>query len=301
MRHFPTKILLATDGSKDAFLALRAAVDLSARTGSELHVVHAWLPFPDRSHPSIAVASDAALYEREAQKTLFEELDKVEAAGGAASGAHLERGRPAETISDLAEELKAGLVVVGSRGLGPVMRLVMGSVSEGVIALATCPVLVMRGGEDAWPPSRVVVGDDSSPGAKGAGDLAASIAGIVGASVLLVRAVPVVWDVSEAARLVEDVALPRRAALGGHELFLASRARRLEETSGIRPRVRVREGEAASSLILEAAEEVEGSPLIAVGRRGLGLLERLRLGSVSTKVLRAATGPVLVSPSWPPP
>ena len=298
MSHFPTKILLATDGSKDAFLALRAAVDLSARTGSELHVVHAWLPFPDHSHPSIAVAPDAALYEREAQKLLFEELDKVEAAGGAASGGHLERGRPAETISDLAEELEVGLVVVGSRGLGPVMRLVMGSVSEAVIDLATCPVLVLRGGEGAWPPSRVVVGDDSSPGAKGAGDLAASIAGIVGASVLLVRAVPMVRDVSEAARFVEDAAaLPHQATLGRHELFLAARARRLEEASGLRPRVRVRGGEAASSLILEAAEEGEGPPLIAVGRRGLGPLERLRLGSVSTKVLRAAMGPLLVIPS----
>ena len=298
MSHFPTKILLATDGSKDAFLALRAAVDLSARTGSELHVVHAWLPFPDHSHPSIAVAPDAALYEREAQKLLFEELDKVEAAGGAASGGHLERGRSAETISDLAEELEVGLVVVGSRGLGPVMRLVMGSVSEAVIDLATCPVLVLRGGEGAWPPSRVVVGDDSSPGAKGAGDLAASIAGIVGASVLLVRAVPMVRDVSEAARFVEDAAaLPHQATLGRHELFLAARARRLEEASGLRPRVRVRGGEAASSLILEAAEEGEGPPLIAVGRRGLGPLERLRLGSVSTKVLRAAMGPVLVIPS----
>ena len=298
MIHFPTKILLATDGSKDAFLALRTAVDLSARTGSELHVVHAWLPFPDHSHPSIAVAPDAALYEREAQKLLFEELDKVEAAGGAASGGHLERGRPAETISDLAEELEVGLVVVGSRGLGPVMRLVMGSVSEAVIDLATCPVLVLRGGEGAWPPSRVVVGDDSSPGAKGAGDLAASIAGIVGASVLLVRAVPMVRDVSEAARFVEDAAaLPHQATLGRHELFLAARARRLEEASGLRPRVRVRGGEAASSLILKAAEEGEGPPLIAVGRRGLGPLERLRLGSVSTKVLRAAMGPVLVIPS----
>jgi nucleotide-binding universal stress UspA family protein len=248
MSHFPTNILLATDGSKDAFLALRAAVDLSARTGSELHVVHAWLPFPDHSHPSIAVAPDA-LYEREAQKLLFEELDKVEDAGGAASGAHLERGRPAETISDLADQLEAGLVVVGSRGLGPVMRLVMGSVSEGVIDLATCPVLVMRGGEGAWPPSRVVVGDDSSPGAKGAGDLAASIAGIVGASVLLVRAVPMVRDVSEAARFVEGAAaLPHQATLGRHELFLASRARRLEEASGLRPRVRVRGGERCGPL-----------------------------------------------------
>ena len=115
---------------------------------------------------------------------------------------------------------------------------------------------------------------------------------------LLVRAVPVVWDVSEAVGFVEDAAAsPRQATLGRHELFLASRARRLEEASGLRPRVRVRGEEAASSLILEAAEEGEGSPLIAVGRRELGRLERLRIGSVSAKVLRAATGPVLVSPS----
>ena len=51
---FPTKILLATDGSEDAALATRAAADLSIRTGSELYVVHAWrfvapiLPIPAR-------------------------------------------------------------------------------------------------------------------------------------------------------------------------------------------------------------------------------------------------------------
>jgi len=39
---FPTKIVLATDGSEDANLALRAAVDLVEKTGSELHVVHTW-------------------------------------------------------------------------------------------------------------------------------------------------------------------------------------------------------------------------------------------------------------------
>lgn len=77
---------MATDGSDDAALALRAAVDLSVRTGSDLHVVHAWQPFPDHSHPSIAVALDVALYEREAEKILFGQLDEVKAAGDSASG-----------------------------------------------------------------------------------------------------------------------------------------------------------------------------------------------------------------------
>src|SRR3712207_9215315 len=77
------------------------------------------------------------------------------------AGAHLRKGRPAEEIVALAEELDAGLVVLGSRGLGLVKRLVVGSVAEGVVSLAPCPVLVVRGGEAAWPPSRVVVGDRS--------------------------------------------------------------------------------------------------------------------------------------------
>ena len=45
---FPTKILLATDGSKDAALAAQAAIDLSNQSGAELHVVYVgqWLPYP---------------------------------------------------------------------------------------------------------------------------------------------------------------------------------------------------------------------------------------------------------------
>jgi nucleotide-binding universal stress UspA family protein len=39
---FPSKILIATDASEDALLATRAAIDLSGRTGAELHLVHAW-------------------------------------------------------------------------------------------------------------------------------------------------------------------------------------------------------------------------------------------------------------------
>jgi nucleotide-binding universal stress UspA family protein len=48
--------------------------------------------------------------------------------------------------------------------------------------------------------------------------------------------------------------------------------------------------------ILEVAKEGEEPTLIAVGSRGLGKVQRMRLGSVSTKVVRAATGPVLVHP-----
>src|SRR5215207_6837721 len=174
MNTFPTKILLATDGSEDAALAARAAVDLSSRTGCELHVVHAWHTIPLYVHPSLESVFDPRPYERRARELLNTEIERIKEIGGAAEGEHLRMGPPADEIIELSEELGSGLIVMGSRGLGPVERLSMGSVSEEVVHYATCPVLVVRGGEGAWPPARVVGGDDSSEGARTAGEVAAS-------------------------------------------------------------------------------------------------------------------------------
>ena len=290
------EILLATDGSKHSALALHAAVDLSAKADSELHVVHAWRALPPYSHPGVAVATDAEWCEREAEKILLEQLDEIYARGGEVTGAYLRRGQPVEVICSVIEELGIDLAILGSRGLGLVERLVMGSVAEGIIDLASCAVLVVRGDEKAWPPSRVVIGDDSSASAKKAGELAASIGGLLETETLLVRAYPVYLDVAEAARFAEEASLSLHETLHQHEVFLETRAIRLHKEFGCPTRARVRAGEAAS-VILEAAEEVDTPALIAVGRRGLGTPDRLRLGSTSTNVLRAASGPVLICPS----
>lgn len=111
--------------------------------------------------------------------------------GARVAGEHLCEGQPAEEIIALAEELVADLVVVGSRRVGPVKRLIGGSVSEDVVHRASCPVLVVCGGKgpsSSWPAGRVVVADDGSRAARRAGDLAAEIADLSGAEVLIVRA-----------------------------------------------------------------------------------------------------------------
>lgn len=205
------------------------------------------------------------------------------------AGTHLREGRPAEEIADLAEELGADLVVVGSRGLGTIERLTTGSVSEGVAQLAPCPTLVVRG---AWPPSKVVVGDDSTEAAKRAGDLAASIGRLFDVRVLLVRVyqhpmlgatgAPDLGGTEEASRLGDD-SLERRAA-------------ELEGVLGTPPEVEAAAGDAAAS-IQELAEEGAEPALVAVGSRGTGIVGRFALGSVSTDVLRAVGGPVLIVPS----
>src|SRR5215204_6207088 len=143
MSIFPTKILLATDGSRNANLALRAAVDVAEKTGSELHVVHAWHSVPSTRFESFIRAQ----LKKEAQELLAEQMGRVKDNGGEAARAHLVEGPVVDEILDLAEELGAGLVVIGSRGMGSVGRLLVGSVSEGVVHHAPCPVLVVRGGQ----------------------------------------------------------------------------------------------------------------------------------------------------------
>jgi nucleotide-binding universal stress UspA family protein len=300
MSYFPTRILLATDGSEDAAVATRAAMDLAQQSGSELHVVHAFEFVPPREYMSVALRLHSPSdFPRQGQRLLDEQVERIEKAGGVVAGAHLRTGSPVDQILYASEELEAGLVVVGRRGLGGVKRLLMGSVSEGLVHHVRCPVLVLRSEENAWPPSHVVMADDSSEDAKKAAELAASIGGLFGAEGSLVQVYPRFLktpgrDTPES-RMIEE-------ALGQAEEDLQGRAQELEKPLGSRPEVRLVVDEGANgidgialTLIGEAKEK--GVPtLISVGSRGLGRIRRAQVGSVSTKVVRAADGPVLVYP-----
>ena len=151
MSIFPTKILLATDGSKEAQLAATAAADLAKRTGSELHLVYVGHTPPLYYESPGAWALDQDLrgkmaerVEEEARTKLDEQVQRVREAGGEVAGVHAKLGRPDAEIVGLAEELGAGLIVLGSRGLGPLRSALMGSVSQSVVQHAHCPVLVVR-------------------------------------------------------------------------------------------------------------------------------------------------------------
>jgi nucleotide-binding universal stress UspA family protein len=148
MSIFPTKILLATDGSEDAELATSTAIDLAKSTGSELHIVLVEEPAYAYVDPSgYPYFSDPELeheLERQARMRLDAEVEKSRSAGGAIAQAHLRVGAAAAEIVDLAEDIGAGLVVMGSRGLGRIRRALMGSVSDSVVRHAHCPVLVVR-------------------------------------------------------------------------------------------------------------------------------------------------------------
>lgn len=281
----PRRILVATDGSLDAAFAGRAAADLARRTGAVLDLVHVWLPtfavvdyYPAPPLAPVGRPTIQEVEEREARALLEREARRL----GDDVTTHLCSGRPADEIVALAARLDADLVVIGSRGLGPVRRLVLGTVSEEVVRRAPCPVLVLR--REAWPPARVVVGHDGSAEAVRAADLAARIGSLFGADGVLVRAAhgqPLGPYTPADGAIVEGAAA------------LAPRADRMAALLGRRPAIRVAFGDPAA-LLLATAEEGDSPALIAVGSRGLGALRRRWLGSTSTKVLHAAHGPVLI-------
>ena len=148
MSIFPTKILLAADGSEEATLAARTATDIAEKTGSELYVVLVGLSVSYVGMGPVEIADIPAPSQEElteeAQRLLDTQSRQIEAAGGVVTQAHLRVGRPDEEIVALAEELGAGLLVIGSRGLGGIRRALMGSVSDSVVRHAHCPVLVVR-------------------------------------------------------------------------------------------------------------------------------------------------------------
>jgi nucleotide-binding universal stress UspA family protein len=157
MSIFPTKVLLATDGSKEADLATRTAADLADKTGSELHVVHVfgitpwYSAYPEGFGFGTAELEDPVLEEelqrtseRGAREVLDAEVEKLRSLGVTQPQAHLVEGGVSQEIVGLAEGIGAGLIVLGSRGLGGIGRALMGSVSDSVVRHAHCPVMVVR-------------------------------------------------------------------------------------------------------------------------------------------------------------
>jgi nucleotide-binding universal stress UspA family protein len=138
---FPTKILLATDGSEEAERASAIAINLAKTHHAELHVV-----FVEPALPMIDQFAEPGPEgtQPESRQLLDEQVRHIEEVGATIAETHLRLGRPDAQIVQVGEEIGADLIVLGSRGHGGVRRALMGSVSDGVVRYAHCPVLVVR-------------------------------------------------------------------------------------------------------------------------------------------------------------
>ena len=146
MSIFPTTILLATDGSEEAQLAAATAADLAEKTNSELHLITVGPDYPLYELPEHPAEFQDVVSEnrREAKEVLEQQAKRIEESGGTVKETYLREGRAAEEIVEVAEEIGAGLIVMGSRGHGRLRRALLGSVSDAVVRHAHCPVTIVR-------------------------------------------------------------------------------------------------------------------------------------------------------------
>ena len=137
------KILLAVDGSDHALHAARIAAEMArGMKPKEFRVVVSYEPIPMYlGEPTMQHAIDNR--KKETEEILSKALKEV---GELPCEIHTEllEGDPATAIIDVAAVRKSEIIIMGSRGLGRLAGLVLGSTSQKVVAHAPCPVLIVR-------------------------------------------------------------------------------------------------------------------------------------------------------------
>lgn len=138
----PVQVVVAYDFSPSAEEALMRAVDVAARAPKHvLHIVSALDPFSHGRHTShqAAEAVQQRIHERACAAFAGRET-----AAEVQFYIHARIGQAAEQILDVAREVGADLIFIGSHGKTGIERLLLGSVSERVVREALCPVMVVR-------------------------------------------------------------------------------------------------------------------------------------------------------------
>lgn len=292
------KALIALDGSPSSEVAAELAASLDWPPDSTVHYIAAldvaarmgyWTP------PSPIDTSDLIEELRTELVAMLEQTVSRFPVRAAESRIVVESGRPADVISHAASELAADLLVVGSRGHGPLRTLLLGSVSADVVDQAPCPVLVARRPAIA----RILLAHDGSDFARAAEDLVAGWPLLAGVPVEVLSVARMETSAGShlaslgEGRLAVAIRTSAEGARRHHEDIARAAAERLAER-GREARADMRVGDPAEMLVDEAEER--GIDLIVIGSHGRTGLERLRMGSVARKVLTHAHCSVLVVP-----
>lgn len=279
-------IVVGVDGSESALEAVIWAAKTAERQGKTLSILGAFETQAAAYAPALVIPQEVIDVIRTEAETSVQKAAAAarEVAPSITVNTKSQEGRPASLLVEESEH--ADLVVVGSRGLGGVKGLFLGSVGVDVAAHAKSPVLVYAG---AGGPGPVVVGVDGSPLSEGALKSAFDYADALGTSLRVIHT----WTDLSADALYGYGLEPQqlqRLADEAHEVVAERIAGFGADYPGVEvERVIVSDGPAA-----QLVENAKDAQLLVVGSRGRGGFRGLLLGSTSQAVLHKATCPVLV-------
>lgn len=280
-------VIAAVDGRERSADAVSLARVLATALGTRAAVANVYVTPPLAGG---ALGDEVRALQRE---------DALRVAGVAAGGepaleTHVTgSGSPGRGLVELAEQLGAAAIVMGSSRRGALGRVLPGSAGERLLHGAPCPVAVAPAGyADEQRPdgsiSTVAVGYDGTPEADRALAWAAAVSVGCGARLLLVHAVAPTAPKSNRELYAEFTRYVHDWAAGQ----LERGARQLPPEVGAD--TRVVEGDAAEAIAAEAARA--GADLIVSGSRGHGPVARVLLGGVGAWLLRHADRPVVIVP-----
>lgn len=265
------RILLATEGTEFDVDAERVAIELAAKFGLPLLAV-----VPVVSNPEFEIVAPQLAEKSEVQAVMH--LDKLRLAAKARGvelvGSVRSGEVPHQEILAEARERNADLIVLRRRGKrGYVANLLIGAMVHTVVGHAPCNVLIVPIAAQMWQRG-ILLATDGSAHSDRAVEAAASMAVRSGLPVTVVSvSAPSQEDKSRASAIVE-------------------RALTTLQGAGARATSRIASGNPHEA-ILGVKREV-GADLIVLGRRGIGGVERLLLGSTSERVAGYADCPVLI-------
>ncbi|WP_448852573.1 universal stress protein [Corynebacterium sp. 335C] len=286
-------IVCAVDGSDAAKVAVRWAANTAVKRGVPLRLVSSY------SMPQFLYAEGMVPPQELYDDLEAETMEKIEEAKKVAVdfmpdvevSHQIEEGSPIDMLLDLSEQ--CDMIVMGSRGLGGLSGMVMGSVSAAVVSHAKCPVVVVREDNNVTEETKygpVVVGVDGSGVSQKAIELAFKEADARGAELIAVHT----WmdmqvqaslaGLSAAQQQWQVVEDEQRALLG----------RRLAGWSEKYPDVQVTKVVTRDRPVRALSDASEGAQLLVVGSHGRGGFKGMLLGSTSRALLQAAPCPMMV-------
>lgn len=279
-------VVAAVDGSAESDAAATWAAREAALRGLQLTLWHAVAP--------VVVGWPVGQLYTEMPDWQKDNADAVLTRARTAAAAVLDGSGPsnvqtevvyANAVASLVEASEqAQLLVVGSQGVGPLGRMLLGSVSSALIQHSRCPVAVVRADEEVDAAAPVLVGIDGSPASAAATALAFDEASRRGVDLVALHA----WS---------DVGVFPALGMDWHERESQGREVLSERLAGFQeqyPEVRVQQSlvcDTPAKWLLEAAERAQ---LVVLGSRGRGGFPGMLLGSVSSTVVHSTTVPVIV-------
>ncbi len=145
---FPTRILVAVDDFGETFSVVRAAVELTSGTGSELHVVHVVPTVPELPYLHLAAKERVENFFEWRRLKGLQVLDDqvrriVEDLGGGVAASYYREWKPEKELVLLAKEIDAGLIMIGGRRQTRFERVFGANLAENVLRRADRPVLIV--------------------------------------------------------------------------------------------------------------------------------------------------------------